>query len=312
MNLEHLHSKAGDHLKEHRWSEAVQVLKEITDEARRQENLERQYKQATEYFKWKKWEAAIQKFEGIARLESQYRDVGIRLEEARGFYYFEKEEWTKAIKAFRTVLSLDPGREKAKDKLGEAEKQQELDSLYAKALKWEKTEEWKEAYQLYQQIWVSRPGYRDVLDRLAKVEKLCRLTRLHRKADQHLADSQWDAAIKALEQIVELNRQHKMLSWRNRRAINRKLKMTRQKIQEQDAANQLGKGVMEIEPYNPKIALDAKKTAFIILLVIGTLTPQCVNLILEPLPFLEQLWLTVTLLALAIAVYFKTPGENKD
>ena len=125
-------------------------LKQEREERERQAYLVRLYEQARAKMAEGDWAGAAQLFEKIDQAEPDFRDVrelrkqaraeqdrreeSVRLV-ARGKEYLAKQDWTRAIGVFLQALAMDPGRSDVQTLLVQAQRGEQVKTLFEAAQK---------------------------------------------------------------------------------------------------------------------------------------------------------------------------------
>jgi serine/threonine protein kinase len=147
-------------------------------------------------------------FDPVTR-EKRLRQFEVYLKE--GLVHLEKEEWEAAIEAFKRAENLNPGDQRALERLNEARVPLERKRLYELGVQYLEQENWEDAREYLADVISQDPNYANG----QAIVQLERATRgLERERDQrdlrvqyrtgmgHFRSQQWQQAIAALEQVA--------------------------------------------------------------------------------------------------------------
>jgi outer membrane protein assembly factor BamD (BamD/ComL family) len=131
------------------------------------------------------------------------KEINHRLEQlyTEGLAAFYTEDWDKACRRFRTILSEQPNYRKAAEKLAEAECQRDLARLYAQATEAYHSENWQTAISAFDELSQKSADYRDAAQLLRDARKQKQLKDLYAEARALHAAQKWQAVVKVFKQI---------------------------------------------------------------------------------------------------------------
>lgn len=203
--------------------------------------LNRLYDQAKIQMAQQDWPEMIEFLGQIQRIEPDFRDVSVLLEQAQaeqertdkvadlltqGEELVQKEDWSGAIQILQHLLALRPDHEEAQlllekavaqiererelqEQQAEKQRQAHLAELYEQAGEKSTTDDWPSAINLYEEIDEIEPGFRDVKKQLERArrekERREKLTRLVTRGKGHLEKREWQKAIEAFQDALKLN-----------------------------------------------------------------------------------------------------------
>ena len=179
------------------WTLAIEKLQELLilapshaeasvelHEANQQNELATLYTKALEIYKANKWRQALQCFEQVQKIRPGYKDVQIRIENARhelarigeeerkqaevttlrmqAETSIKEERWPEAIERLQGLLALDPSNTEAIEKLEQARQEHELAGLYVQGCEHFDSRHWREALACFQQVSAKRASHKDV------------------------------------------------------------------------------------------------------------------------------------------------------
>ncbi|MEO8355499.1 MAG: TIR domain-containing protein, partial [Chloroflexota bacterium] len=135
--------------------------------------------------------------------EDTERESDRRLDQlyTEGLAAFYTEDWDKACRRFRAILSEQPSHRRATEKLEEAECQRKFARLYVQATEAYRSENWHVAISALDELSQKAPAYKDAAQLLRDARKRAQLTELYAEAQTLHAAQKWQAVVKVFEQI---------------------------------------------------------------------------------------------------------------
>jgi formylglycine-generating enzyme required for sulfatase activity/outer membrane protein assembly factor BamD (BamD/ComL family) len=210
-------------------------IERLAEEERRRAEAEALYRQGREAVEAQQWSEAVEAFEQVLGLVPGYEDAEALLAEARaerakleeererqdkaqaayeeGFEHFQAGRWGEAVKAFERALALVPNYEDAAERLEkartEAAREQELGSLYSRALEHFKGKQWAEAAELFRQLTAIEAEYKDVAERLAEAQRQVEVAEFTHQAETAFGSEEWERTIEWCDRILALDGRHR-------------------------------------------------------------------------------------------------------
>jgi len=131
----------------------------------------------------------------------------------RGIECLGRQSWEEAIAAFRGVIQIEPGHEKAWQKLEEAKREfkkfEDMKDLYRKGKAHFDQGQWEAAAACLRLITSSGEQCENATGLLAEAVKQLKLQTLYTNAEVWLQEQKWEEAIATLEEVVGIDQTYR-------------------------------------------------------------------------------------------------------
>ncbi len=177
------------------------------------------YTEGLESFYLRKWADAVSKFNAILSIDSSYKDVSQKIDEAQRQLKLTSldqqaqsaeasGEWQAAIEALDILVKESPGKSTFSSRLENARKQLRLDNLYIEARHLSKAGKWLAVVEVFREIHSLDTQYPDPEELLFSAEEgaafeqlQSELDLLYKRALQEIDTNNWIAAQETLQDI---------------------------------------------------------------------------------------------------------------
>ena len=195
--LSMLYERAEEKLAEGQWQDAYDLLQEVL-------SLDAEYRDARSLS-----EQALAELVVVEEQRRQASALGALYRQ--GEKDFKAERWGESIELLSQVKDLDadyfaddPRYAQSLDMLAEAERQQQLETLYADAVQNIQEKRWGQAVRFLQEVVAIEEGYRDAQDLLEAAERQDFIDRQRAIGLEHLTAGRWAEAAESLCTVTEL------------------------------------------------------------------------------------------------------------
>jgi tetratricopeptide (TPR) repeat protein len=234
--LAELYWQAQTHQNKENWAEAVTVLSDLVErarkykfvpykdaevqlkEARRQARIAECFEEGLFCMKTERWEDAITLFNEITHLDPEHDLAQEKLEEARqqlqlqrdyeaGVIAIKSEDWPTAVEYLRRVVKEDKNYKDAATHLEMALHRQKLADSYHRGLEHTGEEEWDQAFACFDEVKREDPNYLDVQIQWRRAYEYKEINQLYQEARKLEKEGKLEEAIKYYDE-VERRRQN--------------------------------------------------------------------------------------------------------